>query len=727
MHLRACTVALALFACSGSKKTAVEPVQMGGSCSATALCAAPLVCTDAPVGKPATPGHPACAAPGRRYTFRAIAGVSMGAAGSSRLVAAHPETFDAAGFLGGPLDAALLIRTIEKSFLAGFCPADKLAAAAALDLADGGNRLDRPDGVAGCTQTNPPPLTAYSRSQRFNHWWFSTNGGTFDRGAHLDIFRDLTLAVGNPLSSNPNSPSLAAPLTPAQFEAATCAQPAVVPHVYDPVYSPHGEHAAITFCDGDAPVMLCADGTLVDWCAAAALAGHPLAARSDADKFCEPRGGNAHEASPASEAEVFYAHKGEVPGCFAGVAKVPFVLAIDLNGNGRRDYHEPLLVQAHEPFSDFGKDGCDDAHEDGKGGCVADPALSPSAKGVADPNGDNFDAQKNPGGTEGDLIWEPGEPFQDVGLDGVAGTHDEGEGDGVYTVTPGFRRWLDGDLHLHLPPSVDTYSEGGIRDIFDLGANAERVAAAAGLASPGSLRVFADFFAIPPLRGSWGTTFDPLHMDLSALSRNLLLEYGSARATPAEIRNGDGDHVGSAEEAVNRFLVFFQWLSRRWDPVLPPASRGAGSGQTLHFASAALGADQDYVVTVPPGYDAPANAQRRYPVLFMLHGYGQNAEDMAATSIGVNALADLGLIHDLIVVYPSGRCCLTGPHGERTCDESNGTPAGYVRECARGSFYLDRAGYSGSDTTRYGQAVFELVGEVDKRFRTLSPAEGPAF
>ena len=81
----------------------------------------------------------------------------------------------------------------------------------------------------------------------------------------------------------------------------------------------------------------------------------------------------------------------------------------------------------------------------------------------------------------------------------------------------------------------------------------------------------------------------------------------------------------------------------------------------------------------------------------MLHGYGQNAEDLASTSIGVNALADLGLIHDLIVVYPSGRCCLTGPHGERTCDESAGTPAGYQRECARGSFYLDRAGYSGAD------------------------------
>ena len=147
----------------------------------------------------------------------------------------------------------------------------------------------------------------------------------------------------------------------------------------------------------------------------------------------------------------------------------------------------------------------------------------------------------------------------------------------------------------------------------------------------------------------------------------------------------------------------------------------------LHFNSPALGAVQDYAVSVPAGYDAPANAQRRYPVLYLLHGYGQNAEDMAGTSLSVDIAQNLGLVHEMIVVYPSGRCCLTGPNGERTCDESNGTPPGYVRECARGSFYLDRAGYSGTDQTKYGQALFDLMDEVDKQYRTLAPADGPAF
>lgn len=660
----------------------------------------------APAPKPAPPT--------RHYTFRAIAGVSMGAAGASRLAAQHPEKFDAAGFLGGPLDAPLLARNLEQVFLAGFCPPDKLAAAAAADAIDGGNRLDRPDGVDGCTQQNPAPLSRYGRSQRFNHWAFTVNGGTFDRGMHLDIFRDLTQAIGNPL---------AMPITKAQLAAATCSSPAVVPHVYNPVYSPHGEHSAITFCDGDAPVEICADGTLVDWCAAAALNGRHLAQQADDAAFCAAHGGNPHGVDPRSSdavsANAAWAHMGEVPGCWPGDRVVPFALAIDLNGNGRRDYHEPLLTQAHEPFDDVGADGCDDAHEDGKGGCVKDPAQSPFARGVKDPNGDDYDPVTNPAGTEGDFIWEPGEPFQDVGLDGVPGTGDTGEGDGKFTVSPGLQQWFDGDFHLHAAAGIDLYSEGGIRDVFDLGAMAEHIAGSAQRLGPVSS--FLDFPSIPPARGAgWPAGFDPTALDPTVLTPRFFLAYGNPNATLADIRAGDGDHVGTVAETVNRFLVFFRWLSRRWDPMLPAGSRGVGTTQQLHFQSSALGADQDYAVSLPPNYDDPANAARRYPVLLLLHGYGQSAQDMSGTGLVVNVLSNIGLLHDLIVVYPSGRCCLTGPAGQRTCNDAEAQP-GWVRECARGSFYLDRPG------SAYGQAVFELMGVVDASFRTLSPADGPAY
>jgi hypothetical protein len=99
---------------------------------------------------------------------------------------------------------------------------------------------------------------------------------------------------------------------------------------------------------------------------------------------------------------------------------------------------------------------------------------------------------------------------------------------------------------------------------------------------------------------------------------------------------------------------------------------------------------------------------------------------MSGTGLVVNVLSNVGLLHDLIVVYPSGRCCLTGPNGERTCNDAGAQPD-WVRECARGSFYLDRAGVGTGDQTKYGQALFELMDLVDTKFRTLSPADGPAF
>src|SRR5258708_19048845 len=276
-----------------------------------------------------------------------------------------------------------------------------------------------------------------------------------------------------------------------------------------------------------------------------------------------------------------------------------------------------------------------------------------------------------------------------------------------------------------MPKSVDIYTEGGIRDVFDLGAIAEHIGGSARL--NGAVSSFLDFTSIPRLRGSgWPAGFDPQELDPSVLTPRFFLAYGDPAAGLAAIRSGDGDHVGTVAETVNRFLVFFRWLSRRWDAVLPPGSRGVGTTQVLHYASPLLGADVDYAVSLPPGYEGAANASRRYPVLLLLHGYGQSAEDMSGTGLVVNVLSNVGLLHDLIVVYPSGRCCLTGPQGERTCNDAEAQP-GWVRECARGSFYVDRAGYGAADRTPYGQAVFELMDLVDRQFRTLSPADGAEF
>lgn len=738
--------ALALGAAACSKTTTAAVGQKGDACGPGVTCATGLGCTETPPGAPATPGHPVCAAPSRRYTFRAIAGVSMGAAGSSRLAAAHPERFDAVGLLGGPLDAGLLLHTIATSHMGGFCPAAALEAALALDKLDGGNRLDREDGVAGCTPADVPPATRYSHAQRFNHWYFTTNGGSFDRDAYIDIFTDLTAAIGNPLSQNPSSPALAAPLTPAQYAAATCAQPFRVPKVVDRRYSPHGEHSAITFCDGEAPVQVCADGAVVDWCAAAALGGRKLAQSSDADLFCSSHGGGAHEPAEhgaAHDVDVFWDRHGRVNGCWAGTRKVPFALAIDLNGNGRRDLHEPLLLQATEPFDDVGADGCPDPLEDGKGGCTTE-GLSPYKTGNKDPNGDDYDAKTNPAGTEGDGLYQQGEPFQDVGLDGVAGTGDPGEGDGRFSVSDGYQKWLDADLRTQLGKMSDTqlraldvYSEGGIRDVFDLGAQAEALAGGVKRHMYDGVNRFEDFRSIPAADGQpWGhggLNFDPLKFDVPALGRNPLVLYGDPNATKDDIRAGDGDHVGSIPEVFYRFVVMFRWLSGRWDATLPPRQvHGQSRVDFTGFQSAQLAGEQNFAVQLPVGYDDAANASRRYPVLYLLHGYGQTAEDMAGTGAVLTTLNTVGLARELIVVFPSGQCCLKGPKGERVCrdhaaDGSSYGNKGYLRECQRGTFYVNRVGTGQGDTSKYGDAVLELMDVVDQRYRTLAPADGPAY
>jgi hypothetical protein len=164
--------------------------------------------------------------------------------------------------------------------------------------------------------------------------------------------------------------------------------------------------------------------------------------------------------------------------------------------------------------------------------------------------------------------------------------------------------------------------------------------------------------------------------------------------------------------------------------VLPSqVARGFGKTDLVRYRSTVLGADRDFAVAMPPAYDDPANKDKRYPVLVMMHGYGQGHEDMSGTNIFVDLLANEGRMREVIVVYPDGRCCYRSPAGERVCVErdASGVPwtqRGYKRECQRGSFFVDHAGPNG---IKYGSALLELLDEVDKRYRTQPPIVGPAF
>jgi len=70
---------------------------------------------------------------------------------------------------------------------------------------------------------------------------------------------------------------------------------------------------------------------------------------------------------------------------------------------------------------------------------------------------------------------------------------------------------------------------------------------------------------------------------------------------------------------------------------------------TARFSSAALGADKQYVVYLPAGYDS---SDRRYPVIYMLHGLGGNETNWTAQGKLAEAADAMNL--QAIVVMPDG-------------------------------------------------------------------------
>jgi len=100
-----------------------------------------------------------------------------------------------------------------------------------------------------------------------------------------------------------------------------------------------------------------------------------------------------------------------------------------------------------------------------------------------------------------------------------------------------------------------------------------------------------------------------------------------------------------------RFLPFFLWLT---------ISASAQSRIDCNaLKSHILGETVHYCVLLPPSYDsAPANhSAKRYPVLYFLHGLGENEQTLFKTG-GWNLIEDLRQQHkvgDFLIVTPEAR------------------------------------------------------------------------
>ncbi len=648
--------------------------------------------------------------PDRPWAHRILGGMSMGAA-SITIALHHPDAFDVVGALGGYADASYMMTLMHRMHLSGFCPLAELEAHPEdLDLLDADPSVDCGPAAARFELEFP---------QHFNQLHFDDNGVDMHREFYGEVVQTFTMLFGNlGTSAHTDTPYLPRGVDLAWWEGASgperCVTPPPIPQAlaYNAEYNPEGLYPVIPFCDGRDQVT---------------------------------------EGLPANAFDPAAAH----------LWPMDVLLAVDLNGNGERDLGEPLFLNPFERYEDVGFDGCPDAREDGEGGCLAPGALDATAP---DPNGDLYHWWDNPSGAEGNAQFDAGEPFSDAGLDGVADTADDGEGNGVWDAVDGFQGVLANDADTLIRgvdagalERMDFWFDAGIRDALHSavstrnlvgalkarGLSIERYFGYGGAERPGMLAP-----NIPP--GDFAGSAHEVDTAPEAIGRHVYVEYGDPDATPTQIAAGDGKHVGTLADAVDRLLAFVVYaLSRLPDPDL---EGGYDLPITLvdieHFFSEGLQARRDYTIALPPGYVEHPDAH--YPVLYFMHGLGQSSADLAPAAFLTAAMMAEGKVAKAIIVFPNGACCrrhvetgqrecacrsgssgikicvdptCTGPM--ESCEEREIPSHLLTSECNEGSLYGNlRSNRWGEarDDLRYEDSVLDLVRHVDENFRTRSPS-----
>lgn len=590
------------------------------------------------------------------WTYRAITGISMGAGAASYIGLKYHDQFDHIAALGGSTDWIYTLQYVRNRLLGGFCTAE--------------------EGEIGTWCGLGPPTQRFEHDVDFLRWYYDPsegNGGTFDRDEYVQLMQDLTYAYGNPFFYNEESPYTppGVPISElrrpkgdrcaAECRGDDCPEPetfTIESGFYDDEYNPDGSLPVISFCDGED--------------------GDPKGIYDPTREHDEP---------------------------------LDIALAVDVNGNGRRDEHEPVLRNSWEPYADLGCDGAASPDEPGY-----DAATNP------DPAGDDYDWYRNPTGTEGNWLYDDcgdtAEPYDDFGLDGVPDTpqqadggYDWGEGNGRFDYNPHYARFLErtpANIWPTLPEEAKArmkiWIDGGIRDVFNFavaGAHAAGRLQAAGE----NVRIYDDFPAILP-------TADPLYFPelertdpFGARGRHVLLRYGDPDATQFDIDLGDGAHVGTVSQALNRFMTMFDWVHHRWpkpdmEPILPPFER---EDTIVFFDSPRFGKQYRFGISLPPGYGREDQQDKRYPVILLLHGYGQAPEDLPVTGAILAGQMAKGAWPKSIILFPEGFCGDADVHqcGDGVDNDGDGfvdsvSASSTRRECE------NNAGCIGNATCRNG-------------------------
>ena len=573
--------------------------------------------------------------------YRAIMGVSMGGGGSAQIGTRHPELFDFVAPLGGPSDWLYMLHYVTDRLLSGFCD---------------GNLLGEFCG-------NGPSQNDFEQYSDFLNWIYTENGAQFDRDMYIKVFQDVVFAFGNPTTYHPNGSYLPPGIPIEELlksrrercrrecrdeECEASEDWLKLSQFYDHQFNPEGTYPVIPVCDGHV-----GDGPPAQWT--------DLDHRKPIDLF----------------------------------------LAVDLNNNGRRDQNEPIIVNTSEPFEDIGCDGLADRNEAGY-----HPLFNP------DPSGDNFHWLNNPFGTEGDRLFqgangdvgldftewpeqvlnpeynqvsriksvlernacsadELGEPFNDYGLDGVPltmdlsdGGFDWGESNGRFdynphkinfmATNPAF--WLAETLSQDEGTIPRFWIDGGIRDVMNFAVASMHLAGRLHALSPAPLTLFDSFSSLlgADLYLPGRAPVNPLHK----VGQHVLFRYGNPDASPEEIEQGDGGHVGTNAQAAGRVSGALDWMASFWKENLSDQAAGTSGSRVLSDSvdSERFGGRYHFEVVTPPGYYDENNQDRQYPVVYFLHGYGQKPSYATSSNVLFSGAMSSGIWPPMIFVYPDGSC-----------------------------------------------------------------------
>lgn len=330
---------------------------------------------------------------------------------------------------------------------------------------------------------------------------------------------------------------------------------------------------------------------------------------------------------------------------------VEVLLALDRDGNQKRTSGEPVLRQFREPFDDINGNG----------------------------------------------IFDPGEPFSDVGLDGVQGSEDYGEADGMFTENPNHDHFFAEDpltrlqtLPFESIENLNIYLDAGTEDEFHFNVHAE-------------------------------------HFVQTLINRNL----------PVSIENGfpenfpkvshfhqkrvyvryPGGHVGFNKENIgislerakqgfqeaivvaNRFTTLFGFVSDHFSggdfgTDLYELYRYPSRMRVAYFTSPSLNRRMKFGIYLPPGYSR--SSKDFYPVFYLLLGYNMSVEGMANSRMKrvLDGLILAGEMQKMIIVIPDG--------------------LNYKNK--RGHFFVNQIDCERGD--RYKDYFFDLINFIDNHYKT---------